>query len=203
MFTRIMGRASRHLGLHIYRITVRDIGSHAPVAIQASGVVLREAQKEELIAYSDLKGIEMSDDFVRTSFSHGERIFCAFSGAEIVGYAMSAVGLAQHVDGIWIVTSRDFAFSFKVYVDPDYRGRKLGPALIQLGDNEMRRAGFSKRIGFSSLENWSSKQMSAHIGARTVGFAGYMKLFGRLRTFSSRGARRVRFRFVERTALGD
>ncbi len=94
-----------------------------------------------------------------------------------MGYSFRAVGGGPHTDGIWVITRPDSAYAFKSFVTPDFRGRRISPALVLLGDDAMRDAGCRSRIGFVAVSNLASLGVGKVLPC--VGYAGYLKRFER------------------------
>ena len=192
---RLAGKIGSLLGVSIAQIRERRLDDDVPPINGMHDLELRELSVAELLVYPDLREIQLSEEFLRAAAARGDRIFAALKDGRIVGYSFRAVGGGPHTDGIWVVTRPDSAYAFKSFVTPDFRGRRISPALVLLGDNAMRDAGCSSRIGFVAVSNLASLRVGKRVGSRVVGYAGYLKRFGIRVTFRTPGARSAGFEF--------
>ena len=82
----------------------------------------------------------------------------------------------------------------EVTTDADFRGRHLRGSRGVL-DALDRSHGATHALSTIHSHNYASLRADARSGARRIGLAGYIQIFGRVIPFRSPGARKVGFRF--------
>ena len=71
------------------------------------------------------------------------------------------------------------------------------PALILYSDQEMLKLGYTHRVGFIAVTNFSSLAMGARMESRVIGHAGYLEWFGRYLPFRTKAVVEIGFEFHE------
>lgn len=96
------------------------------------------------------------------------------------------------------------------FTHPHFRGRHLQDLVAYEIDALCINRGYPYALAIIETHNFASIASNRRRGGRVVGWAGYVKLFGRVFPFRSRGAPRHTFRFVtpgypsnRRSALTD
>lgn len=189
------------VGVSVAQIRERRLDEDVPPIVLMRDLELREISAEELLAYPDLGDVQLTESFIRGAASRGDRVFAALDKDRIVGYTVRAVGGGPHIEGMWAVTHPDSSYAYKSFVDPDYRGQRISPALILQSDEVMRDSGCKSRIGFVAISNVASLRVGKYVGSRVVGYAGYFKRFGICIPFRTPGAKLAGFAFVSRGTL--
>jgi len=70
-------------------------------------------------------------------------------------------------------------------------------ALSLLSDDYFLERGYTAEVGFSEISNFPGIAAADFIGRRRVGFAGYVKWFGRAVPFRTAGVKRIGFELFE------
>lgn len=186
---------ARPLGIHIYRVRVRDVSSGNDGVAKIPGIVIRELDADELPTLARDPELRLALDFVHAANKRGDRAFGAFDGPKLVAYAWRSVSTAPHEHDIWVRVRRPYSYSYKAFTIPRYRGRGIAPALILLADMRMLELGFTHRVGFVSTTNFSSVALSDHIQSEWVGLAGYIRKPRRPVIFHSAAVKSTGFEF--------
>jgi GNAT superfamily N-acetyltransferase len=185
-------RAVRYLGLYLCRIVSRPLGcEHTPPG--PIGYCLMN--ERDLLPHCADADLELSEGHVRAAFSRGDLCVGAFAGGRLVGYEWLAFRRTPHMDGIWVEFDPGSRYGYKKFVRPEFRGRHIAAGLSAYGDPWCLRRGCSRTIAFIELDNDASWRAAARLGSRTIGYAGYLKLFDTFVAFRSKGARALGFRF--------
>jgi GNAT superfamily N-acetyltransferase len=181
----------RFLKIHVFRITSRPLREQS---YQPAGIRLRQVDEAELLPYCADPEMQLPVDHVRAAFARGDVCAAAFDGGRLAGYEWFAHGRAPHIDSVWVEFAADARYAYKQFVRAQYRGRRIAAGLSTHVDDWHRRRGFTRAISMIDLDNNASWRSEARLGARTAGYAGYVRWFGRCIAFRSPGARRLRLR---------
>ena len=185
----------RPLGIHVYRVRVRedfDDGNSEP---SVPGILIRELDADELLEATRDTDLRLEEEFVEAAIRRGDRAFGALDNKRLVAYAWRSLSVAPHRHGVWVRVTRPFSYSYKAFTIRGYRGRGIAPALIMFGDVRMSAIGFSRRVGFVSPTNYPSLALGKHIHSRSVGLAGYIRGPGRPKIFHSTAVKKIGFEF--------
>ncbi|NKC02181.1 MAG: GNAT family N-acetyltransferase [Pseudomonadales bacterium] len=161
------------------------------------GISVRLANRDELLlAVTDLPDLDPT--YVHEAMDRGDICAAGFDGGRMVGFIWATLTTAPHGDGLWAKVDPPYAYGYKSYVLPEYRGERLVSRLGHCRDCECLSRGCDYVVAFVESHNYASLRASLHAGAENVGFAGYIKLFKRSFPFRSSRARRSTFRFYQR-----
>ncbi len=184
--------------LRLCRVLVRDPDEgdvHAP-----EGVSIRAATREDLLRAAAQGFGDLRVDFVDAALARGDVCVAAFHGNDIVAYVWRSFSTAPHGDGLWVRVDHPYWYTYKSFTRPDFRGRRLNGVLTLYGDHVCRDRGCEHGVGFIDVGNRASLRASLRIGTRVVGYAGYLRLFGRSHPFRTPGVRAHTFRFYRRAS---
>ena len=192
----LVRRLRRYLGLQLCRIVSRPLSEDASaVGRLSTHISCRLMGERELLPYCTDPELELSERHVRSALARGDLCVAAFDGACLVGYEWFAFGPTPHIDGVWVEFDARARYSYKKFVRPGYRGQRIGPGLSSHGDRWCMQRGCSRTVAFIDLDNEAAWRASSRLGSRTVGYAGYVSLFGLFLAFRTAGARDCGFRF--------
>ena len=186
---------ARPLGIHIYRVRVRDVRTGGDSPPDIPGISFRELDSEELLGAASDPELRLALGFVDAAIQRGDRGFGAFDGPNLIAYAWRSTTTAPDRYGVWVRVSSPYSYSYKAFTVPRYRGRGIAPGLIIVGDARMLEHGFTHRVSFVSLTNYSSLALSEPIHSRWAGLAGYIRKPGRPFIFHSRSVKKTGFEF--------
>lgn len=199
----LLARAWASLALHLRphlvlcRVLVRDLAQAAPELPDDEGLQIRIASFDELrAAAAAAQASGLTPDFVDAAETRGDICIAAFDQGQIVAYVWRSFSRAPHEDSIWVQVQSPYWYTYKMHTVPAYRGRRLAGVLTRFGDQVCRTRGLRAGVGFVETHNYPSLKANRYAGARPVGFAGYLRLSGRVFTFRTPGVRRYSFRFV-------
>lgn len=197
IFAQVMKLAGRYLGIHIVRVRGRHTTCEASAPIRIPGLELRQIEADELMRSTEDPKIDLDRNFVEAAIERGDIAFGAFEGSLLVGHHWRSTTGAPHTDELWVRVRRPHCYSYKSFTRREYRGNHILPALILYADWEMLQRGYSHRVGYIDIRNYASLAMGKHLHSYTVGYAGYVKWFGRHFTFRSRAVAETGFEFFE------
>ena len=183
----------RCLGLHLYRVVSRPLG-HEPSP--PGRIDYRLMDERELLPHFEDPDLELFEPHVRSAFARGDLCVGALEGELLVGYQWLAFGPTPHTDGVWVDFAPEARYGYKQFVRPEYRGSRIAAALSAYGDPWCRRRGCSRTVAFIDLSNDASRRAAARVGAKTVGYAGYLTVFNTFIGVRSAGAKASGFRFI-------
>jgi hypothetical protein len=196
---RIMSMLRRHVGLHIYRINVRPLVGQSPQPYLPGGIAVRIASPEELLKGADDPELDLRLDFVRAALDRGDMAFGAFEGDRLVGYTWRTFAAAPDRDGLWARVSHPCQYSYKAFTRPSHRGKRIHVAITFVADAYLLGRGYAFEVGYMEITNFSSIGVANFLGRQRIGYAGYVRWFGRLLLFRTHAVKKIRFELFERS----
>lgn len=197
----VMTRLQRYLGLNFCRVTRRPLGNMTTSSVQPTNREYRMLSESELLRFCMEPELELTKELIRAAFARGDVCVGAVENGSLIGYTWFAFDTAPHLDGMWVAFPPQARYAYKSFVRPAARGEHVASDLSVFGDEICIKRGREVGIGFIDTHNFASYRAARRVGARTVGYAGYVQLFGKAFTFRSPGARKCGFAFYQgRTA---
>ena len=182
--------------LFLCRIVVLRIEDYPQSAELRGGLEMRKAGREDLmVAMQDQPG-HFSLSFIDDALSRGDYCVGAFDGCRMVAWAWASLKQAPHGDGLCVEIEPPYSYGYKWFTTPEYRGQGIIGQLTILRDKLGAELGCSHNLGFIETHNYASWASSQRLGSRTVGYAGYFKLFGKAFPFRTPGVVKHTFRFA-------
>jgi hypothetical protein len=194
-FIAVMGWLERHAGFHLYRVFVRPLVRSNPELDARLGISLRMALLEELLKAAGDPELEMTPEFAQDAITRGDHCVGAFEGDRLVAYAWRTVTAGPHADGLWARTGRPFMYGYKAFTRESHRGRHIGPSLSHSSDAHFLDLDYVGQMDFVEVSNFPSLVSQNRKGSRPVGYAGYVKWFGRSVPFRTPPVRKLGFEF--------
>jgi hypothetical protein len=195
---RIMSMLRRHVGLHIYRINLRPLVRQSPQPYLPGGITVRIVSPEELLKGVDDPELDLRLDFVRAALDRGDMAFGAFEGHRLVGYTWRTFAAAPDRDGLWARVSHPYQYSYKAFTRPSHRGKRIHVAITFVADTYLLGRGYAFEVGYMEITNFSSIGVANFLGRQRIGYAGYVKWFGRLLLFRTPAVKKIGFELFER-----
>ena len=195
MLARLFNLLRRYLGIEAGRVLRRPLDTKKPPAApdDLRFVVMDEAQ---LLPYCEDPELDLRADRVRASFARGEVCIGALDGERLAGYHWYALGAAPHSEDVWVRVGSGCAYSYKKFVHPAYRGRR-----VALGVNASPQTlGVSHSMSFIHFDNVPSWRSASRGGSRVLGYAGFWRIGRWFFAFATPGAKRAGFAFFSRGA---
>ena len=156
---------------------------------------VRVATTDELVEAGKDPVYGLEPEFIDFSMGKGDLCAGLFEDDRLLAYYWRATSVTPHLDGIWVEPGARYCYSYKAFTHPAYRQQGLQEHVARFTDAIMLQRGFTHSIGFVETHNFPSIKASLRRGSRKVGYAGYVRVFGRILPFRSRGAKRHGFRF--------
>lgn len=195
IFSRLVQALRRRCGLNLFRIYVRPLGSAARIACACEGLQIRLLGEDEVVGYCAEAEMDLREPQVRAAFARGDRCIGAFAEGRLIAYTWLAYAATPHIRGVWADFSPQLRYSYKTFVHPRYRGKRVVQAMHAFCDDPALRRGKAFALNYVDIENFASFAALERAGSRVAGFAGYVQAFGALFSFRSPGAWRWGFRF--------
>lgn len=177
------------------RVVVRSMKDDPPESDLGNGITIRQASYEDLLAAIDSMPSELNRKFIDGAFARGDLCVAAFDGSKMVASTWASFDTAPHGDGLWVKVEPPYKYSYKSFTHEKYRGRGLIGEVTRLRDSLSVAKGCQYAVGFIETHNYASLQANRRQGSRTVGYAGYLKAFGKTFPFRSPGVVSHTFRF--------
>lgn len=191
---RVLERLERHAGLHLYRVFTRRLGEGSGIERQP-GIDYRVLSEADLVPLCRDAELDLAPDKVRSALARGELCVAAFDHDQLVGYAWFAFASAPHVAGVWVDFDPRAVYTYKSFVRPAYRGRRIAAALYVFADAICMRRGRSLAIICVAPHNRASIAAAERCGFRATGYTAYLHWRRRLASLRSAGLERCALRF--------
>ena len=199
LFQRLMGMLEPRVG--VYRIHLRALGNREPPDVDG-GLDVRRMTREELYQLADSLPSEIDRPFIDAALERGDFCTAAFDGNTVAAFVWRSFSTAPHGHGLWVGFEKPYRYGYKAYTLPAYRGRHLQDPTAIVSDQECLANGFTYALSYVAIQNFPSIRSDMRRGNRLVGFAGYVRLFGRAFPFRWPGVRKHGFRFYTPAAEG-
>lgn len=184
--------------LTLCSIQLRPITRHNDFPELPPNLEVRVASTEDLIAAAKDPVSELSAEWVKEAHGRGEICVAVFEGDRLLSYLWRAFAPTPHEKGLWVYFDENCPYGFKAFTHPDCRQQRLQYAASAHLDHWMLDRGYRHYLGFIETHNFPSLIAAKKRHNRTVGYAGYLTLFGRVIPFRSPGAKRHGFGFFRR-----
>jgi GNAT superfamily N-acetyltransferase len=188
-------RLQRYGGLYVYRVLVRPLEATPREAAAPEGMCFRVLSEAELLAQCADPELELPEDSARAAFARGDVCVGALEGARLLGYAWVAFGATPESHGVWVDRAAGACYSYRHFVRPECRGRRIAARLLPAADELCAQRGLSRCLTLIYTFNQASIRASERSGSLTVGYAAWITLFGGLLSWRSPGAKRHGLRF--------
>ena len=111
----------------------------------------------------------------------------ALEDDKLIAYCWRGFTCAPVTNALWLRLRKPHTrYGYKIYVLPQYRGIRLRQSVASFYEHEFVEMGAINLIGYIALSNLASLRNPPLNEAREViGYAGYIKLGRRYRTFRS------------------
>jgi hypothetical protein len=152
---------------------------------------VRIVSPEELLKAVDDPELDLGLDFVRSALARGDMAFGAFEGDRLVGYTWRTFTAAPDRDGLWARVSRPCQYSYKAFTRPSHRGKRIHVAITFVADAYLLERGYAFEVGYLETTNFASIGVANFLGRRKIGYAGYVKWFGRRILFRTPAVRKI------------
>lgn len=192
---RFMRRLQKRFGVHVCRVKTRPLAHAPPDPNLPSGMRLSVLDKDDLLSACEDTALSLSREFVEAALERGDVSFGAFDGDRVVAYLWRTLTSAPHTDGLWVRVDEPYRYGYKALVLPEYRGRRLDAALSFFSDAYFLARGYTQDIGFVDTHNLASVAAEKCKGNVVIGYAGYVRWFGRCFPFRTPGVKRTGFEF--------
>jgi len=140
----------------------------------------------------------ITSDFLQQAESRGDVCFAAYHDGEMVSALWNSFNRTPHDKYIGMKVSKPYCYTYKSLTDEKYRGNRLVGNLVRFGDSRLKQIGYTSAHGFIETHNYASKRSMTYIGAKAAGLGGYLRAFGRVFVFRTRGVAEHGFEFYKR-----
>src|SRR5688572_1913890 len=185
----------RYFGIHILRVLVRELGTAAAPAPLEDGIECRLLTEREVLDFAVEPALQLDAAWIRNAFANGGACLGALQAGRLIGYNWLAYADTQYARGVWLRLQVPFRYSYKTFVRPEYRGRRIAQALHALADQSELRRGRFLAVNLVDACNHASLAALRRTGSRTLGWIGFSKCLGVVLAFHSPGVRRAGLRF--------
>jgi hypothetical protein len=156
-----------------------------------SGIAVRIVPPDELLKAADDPELDLAIDFVRDAQARGDIAFGAFEGDRLVGYTWRTFSAAPDHDGLWAKVSHPYQYSYKAFTRPSHRRKRIHVAITFVADAYLLGRGYTFEVGYVEIDNFASIGVADFLGRRRIGYAGYVKWFGRSVPFRTPGVKKI------------
>jgi len=158
---------------------------------------VRIVPPEELLEAAGDPDLDLSLDFVRDALARGDVAFGAFEGDRLVGYTWRTFTAAPDRDGLWARVSHPCQYSFKAFTRRSHRRKRIHVAITSFADAYLLRRGYMFEVGYTEIDNFAAIGVADFLGRRRIGYAGYVRWFGRSIPFRTPAVRKIGAELLE------
>lgn len=158
------------------------------------GVTVRIADQPLLEPYARNNEYTLPPSFLDSAFARGDECVATFVGERLAAFGWVSYCGVPHQGNIWVEYAEGYRYNYRSFTHPDFRGQHLRGSFGVLTERDQAE-GVTHSICFIESHNFASTQAELRNRGTRIGFAGYVRNFGRPRCFRSPGARRAGFRF--------
>jgi hypothetical protein len=90
-----------------------------------------------------------------------------------------------------------YHYGYKGFTHPDYRGQRLNVAISFFSDAYFLARGYTYNVGLIDVCNMSSLATGKYKGNEAIGYAGYLKWFGRCLPYRTSRVKRTGFELFD------
>jgi GNAT superfamily N-acetyltransferase len=191
----LMHQLGRRAGLNVFRVLSQALAS-SPQR-EPAGMEVRTLDASELLPHCSLE-LDLTPTMVREAARRGDVCVGALSSGQLAGYVWFARQEAPHVRGVWVRVPEQAIYRYKAFVRPEWRGRRIAPALDAFAARLFRSSGRDCFVTCIATHNFSALRASKVSGARELGTLGYWQAGSRFVAFHSAAVRRLGLRFYFR-----
>ena len=185
--------------LMICHVLFRPLQSVNKAVVPPNEFEFRRLDADELMSvFAQDPNTHLDETFVQDALTKGDLCVGAFRENELVAYVWRAFGRTPHNTDVDVEVNAPYWYTYKMLTLPQARGHNLGGRLTLYADTFCQDAKCIGGVGFVETHNRASLRTNLKVGTQKVGFAGYLKCFGRVITFNSPGAIAHQFRFKQR-----
>lgn len=188
----------RYFGFRLYQIRARELHDNGIEWLDADGLLLRRAQRDEVLDGAADPALELAPAIAECALARGDCCFGAFDQRRLVGYSWCSLQSTPVDERLRVVVPPQALYRYKSFVLPEYRGRGLLAGLNRLTDRAFIDAGKTTCVSYVDSHNFAMLRASARAGYRRVGFILLTEHPHRFRCWRSPGARALGMTFVER-----
>jgi hypothetical protein len=181
LLVRVMARLEKSLGVWIYRVNIRQLGEPAPQhdRLPDGITTVRALTEADLLEGVKDDDMELEPGFIRAALARGDLSWGAFEEDKLVGYTWRSPAMAPFRDELWIKIGYPLHYVYKSYTRTTHRGKGIHIAVTRVADEHMLEMGRPAEVGFIDISNIQSLGAARSLGRRKIGWAGYLRLFGR------------------------
>jgi len=190
---KFIARLRRYLGIDLCRVLARDIGEGK--GSEPAQFEFRPLTRPELLRLCADPEYQLGATWVRSALARGDVCFGALEDGRVAGYVWLAYSGARYSDRVWVRTDAFSRYTYKVFIRPEYRGRRLAQELYRRADAAALARGRTRAVMVVQADNQASLRAARRDGFSIVGYAGHVACRGGALAFRSPGARRFGFEF--------
>lgn len=202
LYSLLMRILKKCVGFFLCVITIRPLNQDNPPSNPTPDIDYHLLTEKELLKYCNDPELEMTPSKVHTFISRGHLCAGGVKDGALITYVWRSYGPTEHTKDIWIDVNTNCRYGFKSLTIEAFRGQRLHSYLTLMTENSTRRDK-THAVGFIETHNFPSRHSSAFHGNKEIGYAGYIKLFGKYYTFHSPGAKKSGFRFFVKNKHSD
>jgi hypothetical protein len=147
----------------------------------------------ELYAFAKDPEYELSEDFLGRALSRRDRCFGFVENGALASYGWYAAGPTEAADGLVLRFDPAYAYMYKGFTHPDFRGHRLHALGMASALEALTREGKKGLVSYVEASNLASMKSCARMGYRTFGHVILMKTRRGVLTYPTPGCRAYGF----------
>jgi len=194
LLNKLLPRLRRYFGLNAVLVLRRVLAGVPRVPCARPDLECRPLSEADALALAPDPQLELTEQWIRDAYARDCVCLGAFANGELLGYTWLAFGDTPYDDSVWIRFDQRLRYTYKSFVRPECRGKRIIQALHALADRPELCRGRHFTVAFVNADNASSLAALERAGWGRTGFAVYAKCFGALIALHSPGVKRAGIR---------
>lgn len=196
LYVMVMDQLKWRFGINLLRVVAWPLSTVAMSAGLFEILEYRSLNQTQVLALCQHTDLNLKADEVRAAYARGDVCVAAMDHGTIASYTWTARHTVPHEHGVWVSFDKNARYIYKSFTRETYRGRRIVSRVIaELSNLCPTEDNIEYALACIDVQNLPSNRAFVRLGARTVGYAGYLRWFGRTFIFHSRGAKRHKFYF--------
>lgn len=202
LMVRGLSGLERILRMNLLVVRTAKADANQPHANPPDRISVRIADPEELEPATRQPELDLTAAFLAEAKLRGDVVCGAFDAEELLGYSWCSVTRAPDLDGFWVMVPRSYWYSYKSFVRPGYRGKRLQQRMLACLDQHMLASGYSQRVGFVDASNIASLRGGNRAGYEKIGYILCWRNERLSCHFRTSGVRKIGFGFARAPEVG-
>lgn len=196
----LMNRLQQHLGMHFFVIQSRPLNTDPPVPQIPDGDFVGNLDIAGLHATGTNPELQLDLDDAAEKIARGDACFGYVTDSKLVAYTWLAQSTTRMEEGLWVNFPAGFSYGHAAFTLPAHRGRRLQQLVVNECDRWLTAHGHTHNIDYIRVQNHASLLADRRYGNLPIGYAGFIKWFGKVWPWRSPALSKIGFYLYKPTS---